>query len=233
MKRLEFLKWNMQGSEAQGIRFSRDDGKFLDISFQGNLDLYFSFSSLELEKNNFFLITKDNYQVWRVFDKLYNDLMECNIYKFTEKDRERIWEWAFLDDSDYHEELKKEENWVRKTNRNLKERYEYQSLVNDGTITWKSDDYVEDIAPFFTIKREEGNYIINLGIPEVKRELNFDEQWMLNDYRFNHLIKVRLRNSGSKYDPLNVVFMQAFNELMKLEEREQIHIEEYMLTREK
>ena len=43
-------------------------------------------------------------------------------------------------------------------------------------------------------------------------------------------ITVRFRNSGSRYDPFNIIFMKLYQGLYELDyEYHQIHIEEYLL----
>jgi len=232
MNKLTYEKW-FRDEEVKGIIFRRDGNKKLDISFQGNLDLYFSFCSLNENDDDFtFLIGKDNYQVWEIFDRLYKEIINCKVFEFTNEDVERIVNWAELFDEDYHKNLKDKEEQFQEMNNNLKNSEAYKKLVNDGVITWRSDDYFYDIAPFFKIEKLGTSYLISFGVPEVKRELNSEERMMINDWRFLKSTRVRLRNSGSSYDPFNMLFMKAFNALMDLEETNQIHIEEYLIDKE-
>lgn len=233
MQKLTYKKWFSENGEIKGIIFQREEDKKFEISFQGNLDLYFSFNSLNDDKENFnFIIGKDNYKVWSIFDSLYQKLITGNLYSFTQEDKDRI---IFLAEifEDYHEKLREEENSINEINHNLKSRYEYKSLVNNGVITWRSDEYSEDIAPFFKIERVGESYLISFGIPErPDRRLDMEERdifWSFEDLKN---ISVRLRNSGSRYDPCNIVFMDAFNSLMALENDNQIHIEEYLIDKQ-
>lgn len=50
----------------------------LEIKFQGNLDLYFSISNFN--NNPVFLIGKDNYKIYELFDVLYNEVLNGITY---------------------------------------------------------------------------------------------------------------------------------------------------------
>ena len=65
----------------------------------------------------------------------------------------------------------------------------------------------------------------------IKRDLGFEEMRIINNFRYLKTISVRLRNSGSRYDPCNIVFMETFKALMNMEETNQIHIEEYLIDK--
>lgn len=59
-----------------------DNSKRLNIFFCGNLDLYWSIYDLNNEKCVCeFLITKENYSIYELFLKLYNDVKLCNVRK--------------------------------------------------------------------------------------------------------------------------------------------------------
>lgn len=236
MKKLIFEKWHSEENlESRSITLKRNDNKSFNISFQCNLDLYFSFfsNSLKTQDNDFtFLIGKDNYEVWEIFDKLYNNVINANLYSLTEERRERIIMDSLMLDEDYHQNLKYEEEMIKEFNQDLKKRYAYKMLVNKGIITWISDDYYDDIAPFFKIEKVGVSYLISFGIPKVSRKLNSEEIHIVSAYKYLKTISVRIRNSGSRYDPFNIAFMSAFNSLMNLEENNQIHMEEYLIEKE-
>lgn len=85
MEKLKVSKWNDSNrDEVKGVLLSRGD-QCLDISFQGNLDLYFSLK--DYEKDNTFVIGKDNHEVYSAFDNLYNSVMQGNIVGFNYKKR--------------------------------------------------------------------------------------------------------------------------------------------------
>jgi len=96
--------------------------KFI-ISFQNNLDLYFSLVNFDDEP--YFIIDKSNSILYELFDKLYDDIKNCNIF-----------------DND-------------KLNKIELHRYEYKKLFNNDVIEWKSDDYPDEIAQSFKIIKEK------------------------------------------------------------------------------
>ena len=94
-------------------------------------------------------------------------------------------------------------------------------------IIWKSDEYFDEIAPFIKIKKQENAYILEFGKPIIPPEYKNDADLILMDPR---RITVRFRNSGSRYEPFNIMFMKLYQGLCKLDyEHHQIHIEEYLI----
>lgn len=57
------------------------------------------------------------------------------------------------------------------------------------------------------------------------------------DFHSPNYIPIRIRNSGSSYDPFNIVFMKMYNKMKKIDDTKdighQIHIEEYLYNKEK
>ena len=82
MKKLTVEKWIDENSNCGvgSIKLSRGDIKVFELVFGGNLDLYFRLINYEEPSfNPAFLITKDDYNIYAVFDKLYNDVLNANI----------------------------------------------------------------------------------------------------------------------------------------------------------
>lgn len=231
MGKLTIKKW--RGSDVrQGICFTRDND-ILDISFAGNLDLYFTFTS-DCNHTSF-IIGKDNYEVWKLFDKLYHDVINAQVFEFTEQDKKIVIIFAKETKEDYHQKLKEEEASIKELNESLKKHDAYKNLVDGEDIKWCSDDFSSDIAPYFIIKPINGNYEISFGIPTPQRKSDWEEQFQLEGHKHG-TISIRLRNSGSHFSPFNNVFMKLFNSLMRIdleEEYHQIHIEEYLSSRTK
>ena len=111
-----------------------------------------------------------------------------------------------------------------------KNRYEYKDLFKDNIITWKCDDYPIEIAPSFSIIKEKDKYIIKFE--QVKKNENFDNMFMFHS---KNRIGVRIRNSGSRYHPFNLIFMRLYNSLSNIDEMDlnQITIEEYLIEKKK
>lgn len=197
MNRITFKKYTNERDYKTFI-LKRSDNKEFIISFQNNLDLYFSLTNFD--NSPYFIIDKSNYIIYELFDKLYNDIKNCNIF-----DNQQL-------------------------NKEYKKRYEYKKLFKDNNIIWKSDDYPDEIAPYFNIIKEKDYYLISFN--KLKEDKDFD---YYIEPQLNNWISIRIRNSGSKYDPFNIVFMKLYNSLSNINEEnlEQVHIEEYLLEKKK
>lgn len=188
----------------------RENDKIMVLSFQGNLDFYMSAISFKdnREKKISFTITKENYTIYSLFEELFQDIVECNIFKVDEQRLE------FLDDDDERREYIER---IERMNSDLKGYSAYKRLVKRNLITWKSDDRDYGEPDFVKIyKGEDAFYITFIRQSE---ELHMGTV-------------VRFRNSGSSYDPFNIPFMKFFNKLQEYDPQfHQIHIEELELER--
>ena len=229
MNWLEAKKYELYKERNDGnyydIELSRED-KTLSIFFGGNLDLYFSLKKFGNDPT--FIIGKDNYEIYALFDMLYNSVINANIYeKLTDKEINFFILMSELEEEDYHQKIAEELKRREKYERNLRKSTQYKNLVQDGVIIWKSDEYFDEIAPFIKIKRQENSFILEFGKPLIPNEYKNDADLMLMDPR---RITVRFRNSGSRYEPFNIIFMKLYQGLCKLDyEHHQIHIEEYLI----
>jgi hypothetical protein len=165
MERLDVIKNNL---DYPCFTLCYNNNILLNIWFAGNLDLYFSILG-----DNKFIIDESNIRVYDIFNKLYNDLINCKL-PFDYGDKEI---------------LKKLSN--------------YDLLVHDNVITWMSDDYSCLDAPSFSISK-------------LKDKINIT---------FDKGSSVRIRNSGSLYQPFNTNFMMLYHELCNLD-LEQVYIDE-------
>ncbi len=183
----------------------------LRIFFGGNLDLSWDIMDLSVDFDNFsdyenkpleFIIDKDNMEVYSLFLKLYNDVLSKNIY------RDEIAEDDSLEFA-YSEEFK------TYLNKSLDQTYDL--LVNNGVISWHSDETYYEAAS-----------ILNMELVGEDIKITFIKQ-VEDEYSIPGEISIRFRNSGSTYDPFNVVFMNHYNSLSTIDpEYHQIHIEEYI-----
>ena len=180
---MERLKVTKSEEEYPSITLSYNDEVSLSILFAGNLDLYFMLAGAH--KSQKFIIDESNLRVYDIFNKLYNDLINCKLPFESDKEKLR-----------------------RLTN--------YDLLVQNNIITWKSDDYPFDIGPSFKI--EKVNDIINITFDRGK-----NDEYNMNNRR----VAVRIRNSGSLYQPFNTNFMKLYNELCNLDLK-QMYIDEIM-----
>lgn len=188
----------------------RDNDKSMILSFQGNLDFYMSAISYKdnRDKKISFTITKENYAIYSLFDELFRDIEECNIFSVDETRLE------FMDDED---EIKEYYERIERMNSDLKNYSAYKRLIKRNLITWKSDDRDYGEPDFVKIYRAEDAFYITFV--RQSEELHMGTV-------------VRFRNSGSSYDPFNIPFMKFFNKLQEYDpEYHQIHIEEVILQK--
>ena len=170
-----------------------DGEKKLTILFARNLDLYLMINDDQLMKFReartlSFDITKADYDVFCLFDSLYQDIMDCKIYEMRD---------------------------VKDTYR-----YEYSKLVDSNQcITWISDEDQEEIGDRFTMAK----------VNDDAYRLTFYRNDKVPDFGFKSpmYISIRIRNSGSRYQPFNCVFMKMYQDLQNLDPNyRQIHFEE-------
>ena len=188
------------------FKITTDDGSF-DIIFGGNLDLYWSYWPKETINNwplsKTFTITKENYFLYQKMDELYMGKKKKRSYQKTDNDEYL----SFL-----------EEINLANVNNLEKEDYAYEQLFQDGIIKWYSDDAPLEEASRIEIERLEETYTITFF--QGKEEYDFPT------------FSVRFRNSGSRYNPYNLTFMNMYNGLSEYDPNyHQIHIEEYLYNK--
>lgn len=228
MKRLEAKKYQVYKDDENyfGIDLKREDEKVLSIIFGRNLDLYFILKNYD--DNPTFLIGKDNYQIYILFDELYKRLISADIYgKLTDDEINHIIFLSKINNEDYHQKLALEEERRKNYSKELKKRSVFQKLVNNGEIIWKSDEYFEEITPYIVIKKLQDAYLLKFKKPLVPDKYKMEIDLKLMD---PFSISIRFRNSGSRYEPFNLIFMQLYHQLCSIDYSfDQIHIEEYLL----
>ncbi len=189
-----------------------DSNKILTITFGGNLDLYWYLSSKEKKEVDTFEITKENYFLYSLFDILYNDIVNCNLFKVYDE------ELSFVNSI---KELQKIYNRKKELNIIFSEYEEYKRLYNGEYICWYSDDDSIEDANYVKIIKDDDKYIL-----EFFSNFKSNTLWLSNTIRF--------RNSGSRYMPFNMIFMEMYNSLCTSDyDENQIHIEEYLYKKKK
>ena len=189
-----------------------DSNKILTITFGGNLDLYWYLSSKEKKEVDIFEITKENYFLYSLFDILYNDIVNCNSFKVYDE------ELSFVNSI---KELQKIYNRKKELNIIFSEYEEYKRLYNGEYICWYSDDDSIEDANYVKIIKDDYKYIL-----EFFSNFKSNTLWLSNTIRF--------RNSGSRYMPFNMIFMEMYNSLCTSDyDENQIHIEEYLYKKKK
>ena len=113
------------------IIINTEQGEFL-IIFAGNLDLYFGCRTTMLvdDEEKSFLITKENYPLYLIFEELFDNVKNCKIF----------------DSDTTNNELKE------------KERSNTHKLFHDNKIEWYSDDGEYEKVSRMVIEKEEDSY---------------------------------------------------------------------------
>lgn len=186
--------------------YLKEDDKYLTMAYCGNLDLYWS---IHAESDYTFTITKENYKLYHLFEQLFYDVINSDIYGTSYAPYKNVF---------YDEEI---------------EPYRHGNDLYDkktNTITWYSDETASEVSNILKIRKVEDAF-----------ELEFYTQPYIRgysrDFSTNTYIPIRFRNSGSKYEPYNIIFMRMYSELIKLddvkEDGHQIHMEEYLYRQNK
>ncbi len=177
---------------------SKDNLDF-KIFFGGNLDLYWEVIDKSLDYDNYenyenkpleFVIDQENMEVYLLFSKLYDDIINKRL---EEKEESVLDEFLPLE-----------------TKESLKKSYEkelddtHNSLVKNGVISWHCDETYY-----------EASNIVNIELVDDSIKITFIKQ-VESDYSFPGEISIRFRNSGSRYDPFNRLFMAHFNALQNV-----------------
>ena len=76
-------------------------------------------------------------------------------------------------------------------------------------VTWISDELAKEVANEVTISKHDE--VIRLSFKTKPQTFGYDR----NYFEFG-MISIRFRNSGSRYHPFNLIFMNLFNELQNL-----------------
>ena len=205
------------------ISFQEFEKQFY-ISFGGNLDLYWTIRSKNGNDHHEFIITKENYEVYKLFEELFEDIenikifTETNIPFYIETEEEK---------QDYINKVEYEKNKYRLFNHS-----NYNELFDkkNNTITWYSDETNHEVANILKIKKEKESFRLEFHIqPHIEK---YDR-----DFNSPNYIPIRFRNSGSSYDPFNIIFMRMYEKMKQIDDindyGHQIHIEEYLYSQSK
>lgn len=212
--------------------FLEEEGKYIAFTFGGNGDLYWSIHSKVDNKNeksdyDYFVITKENYAIYNLFEQLFFDIENINI--FNEEENARFY-MAFEEEQQGYIEYRKRKNEEFKTSCRQYNVSNYKDLYNSDKkmITWYSDETAHVVANILRIKKEENTFKIEFCTqPNIK---GYDR-----DFHSIGYIPVRFRNSGSSYDPFNIIFMRMYNNMQEIDDindiGHQMHIEEVLYTK--
>ena len=155
-----------------------------------------------------------SFEEWHAFEQLFNDIDDINIYKYQKHQF-----------SSNFKKTQKEK--YRKSNTS-----NYNVLYNEKEklITWYSDETAFCVANVLKIKKEDEIFKLEFFIqPYID---GYDR-----DFNSLHHIPIRFRNSGSFYNPFNVVFMRMYSNMKEIDDvndyGHQIHMEEYLYSQSK
>lgn len=183
-----------------------DNNKKLMIMYGGNGDLYWMIYDFESENDIItFEITKENYEIYKEFEMLYDAIKKHNIHKVQTYELEMC---------ETQEDIKELYSHVSRMNRRLADDNSYKLLYRDEVISWHSDSTVYEDTNIVKIYKIDDSFILEFIL--YNKDMA-DE----NAIRFN--------NSRSRYKPFNACFMNMHHNLQNYDtDYHQIHIEEYL-----
>ncbi|MDD3186868.1 MAG: hypothetical protein PHD02_00100 [Bacilli bacterium] len=185
--------------------------KKTEIKSEENTYYTFTFTTLE---GSFQIIFSGNLDLyWRCLDRIESDQESIQytitkenypIYLLFEELYERVRDYNIFNSKKLNENLKK------------RDKRNSQRLFQDGVIEYHCDDYDYDESDMFKIKpTEEGFAII------------FEKGNRAKEYKRS--CAIRIRNSGSRYNNFNIIFMEVYKKLKEyFKEDHQITIDEIM-----
>ena len=147
------VKKEKNSNGCYDISLVAEDGKVLQMSFAGNLDLYWylydSKNNYENPKMNF-VVTKENFYIWNLFDQLYNSVANYwdDVYKNS------LFR-AYFGDQEYFERYTE---LLRKHDESNTQR-----LMKDGVIEWHHDDHPYDEANIMRMYKDGDNYVVEMN----------------------------------------------------------------------
>ena len=209
--------------------FIQEDHKYIEFSFGGNGDLYLIIRSEKEDDERSFIITKENYEIYDLFLKLFYDIENINIYD------EEDYIPPYIEDEDERQEYLDEYNKKIEEEKRKYRLYNYSNYnelfdKENDTITWYSDETAHEVANILKIKKEKESFKLTFTIqPYIE---GYDE-----DFYSAYYIPIRFRNSGSSYHPFNIIFMRMYNNMKEINDvndiGHQIHMEEYIYCQNK
>ena len=219
--KLEQKKGQVEGSPRVILQ---EGDQTLEIKYSANWDLYWTLRSPNVDENNCFMVTKENYGVYRLFDQLFRDLEDINVFGeievpfyMQEEDEEAIRNYI-------REQEKSIESQKKKYRKNNESHYNELYDKDKKTITWYSDETHSSVANYLRITKLDETFKVEFFTqPHIK---GYDK-----DFHSTSYITVRFRNSGSTYDPFNTVFMRMYKGLCEVDDvnnfGHQVHMEEW------
>ena len=185
------------------FKITTENGSF-DIMFGGNLDLYW------------YYWPEENYKDWPLAKTFTISKENYFIYQKLDELYKNIKEQKPYQSKD--ENVSTVFDSSKLINESPRSQYSYKNLFQNDIIKWYSDDAPLEEASMLEIKYQEDKYIITFH--QGKEDFGFPTY------------AIRFRNSGSRYEPYNLAFMNMYNSLSEYNPNyHQIHIEEYLYNK--
>ena len=177
----------------------------VNITYGGTGDLGISIFSNKRRKKHELVITSDDSEIYQIFDELYNDIKDINVFDsdipswVKGKERKR----QIQEQIEYEDRMRRE---YRTENRN-----NYQELFNEekGTITWCNDYRRSDEGSVLKIIKGDNSYKLEFSLQDKDAD---PEQF----------ISIVITNHGSRYGSFNIPFMNMYKKLLKVGEKEKV-----------
>lgn len=175
------------------------------ITYGGTGDLGISIYSNKEDTKHELVITSDDTEIYQIFDELYYDIKDINIYSVDVP--------SWVTGNERKRQIKREKEYIesmRKSYR-LENRSNYQDLFNEEkkTITWLSDYCREDKANVLKIIKEDDSYRLEFSILDKEEDPT-------------NYISVMIGSSGSRYDNFNIAFINMYNKLKDVGEKSKV-----------
>ena len=182
----------------------QNNNKYMEVLFAGNLDLYWCITdqSRELDIHGSDSISLDITKENFELYEVFRDL-------FTDISDKRVCDSV---DSEVYDKY----NYAN-----------YNELISKDrkTITWYSDDSACEVGSYLVITDNQDSFHVEFHTQAHIEGFDREPKSL-------HSITIRFRNSGSRYNPFNMAFMDMYHKMQGIEDvhkkGHQIHIEEYM-----
>ena len=179
----------------------RDGKKLLKIFYSSNFDLYIDiFGEHNIDEEGYYNATfsiNQDQEIYHYFESLIDNITTCKVFDVSDIELK-------IGDT---EELKNElSNSNQLYNESLKNNDIYNKLVQDSAIIWYSDNIYDEKANKLKIEKKDGE--ISLTFIDNPDDPTFG-------------FGIRICNSGSKYAPFNLCFMNLFNQLQTFNKKDE------------
>lgn len=184
---IEIKKMHINEMETYDVSICNEN-KVLQILFGGNLDLAWNIydknkhSTVKINSIEEIEITKENYFIYSLFEKLFNDIKNCNISQ---------------DFTGLQSNLAERKN-------GLKTKDVYKKLFHNDYIEWYSDGSCEEEANIVKINKVNEKFVISFKKRNEDISLSGYQVCFSNSgskYAPFNVIFMRMYNELLKYDP--------------------------------